>query len=328
MNQMKNILPGLNLCIFITILANFFGNIYPSLGSTTFAILIGLVFGNTIFKSQIFQEGSKFSENNLLSYSIVLMGGTLSIKSIEGLGFKGIVFIVLQMSFTILVSIGLGKKLGFSRKFQSLMAVGNSVCGSSAIGALSPVIGVPEKDKGISITIVNLTGTILMFLLIPISKEFFPLDTIKTSAFLGGILQSMGQVVATGSLMDANIQEMSILFKVLRIVFLVIVVMIFSKRHKSDEIAVKKKKNSLSIPWYIIGFFFFCILYSFGFISFEISKIFKLISSKLEIIAIAGIGMRIRLEDLINQGPKASLYGLGIGSTQIIIGLALIKLIF
>ena len=256
------------------------------------------------------------------------MGGTLSIKSIEGLGFKGIIFIVLQMSFTILVTIVLGKKLGFSRKFQSLMAIGNSVCGSSAIGALSPVIGVEEKDKGISITIVNLTGTILMFLLIPVAKEFFPQDTIKTSAFFGGILQSMGQVVATGGLVDINIQEMSVLFKILRIVFLIFVVMIFSKRHSSDEILVKKEKNIFSIPWYIIGFFFFCILYSVGFISLETSKIFKLISSKFEIIAIAGIGMRIRLKDLINQGPKASIYGLGIGSIQIVIGLVLISLIF
>ena len=38
------------------------------------------------------------------------------------------------------------------------MASGNAVCGSSAIAATAPVIEADDKDKGISITIVNITG--------------------------------------------------------------------------------------------------------------------------------------------------------------------------
>ncbi|MGL4424830.1 MAG: putative sulfate exporter family transporter, partial [Cetobacterium sp.] len=90
--------------------------------------------------------------------------------------------------------------------------------------------------------------------------------------------------------------------------------------------AYSKKKSTLSIPWYIKGFFILCFLFSFGLIPPVVSTTFKLISSKLEIIALAGIGMRINIAELIKQGPKASLYGLIVGTGQIVIAISLIKI--
>lgn len=319
---------GLVLCIFLGVSSIFLGKFFPSFGAAPIAIVLGLICGNTIFKSSIFEKGAKFAENDLLSYSIVLLGGTLSLKSITGLGIKGVLFIFLQMSFTILITIYFGKKLGFSKEFQSLMASGNAVCGSSAIGAVAPVIGANKTDKGISITIVNLTGTLLMFLLIPITSFFFHFQTVKTSAFLGGILQSMGQVVAAGSLINPEIQELSIIFKILRIIFLLFVLIIFAKRHEKQEFHTGVKKSKFFLPWYIMGFFILCFLYSLGFVSPDLSRLFKVVANKFEIVALAGIGMRIKISDLISQGFKLSLYGFSVASAQIFIALFLILFIF
>lgn len=336
MNSIKKIVPGLLLCIFIAQLGLFLGKFIPSIGGAPLAIFLGLIAGNTFAKSKKFAPGSKFSESDLLSYSIVLLGGTLSINTILQLGFSGIFFILLQMGLTIFLTMFIGKKLGFSKHFRALMASGNAVCGSSAIGATSPVIKAEENDKGISITIVNLTGTLLMFTLIPIANSLYNFNTIETSALLGGILQSVGQVIAAGSMVNHNVLELATIFKIVRIVFLVIVVLWFSKEFKNEEIekdtkfaleneVYSKKKKNISIPWYIIGFFILCILFTFGLIPVEISKIFKLISSKFEIIALAGIGMRVNISELIKQGPKASLYGLLVGTSQIFIAIILIK---
>ncbi|MGL5573108.1 MAG: YeiH family protein, partial [Cetobacterium sp.] len=309
----------------------------PSIGGAPLAIFLGLIAGNTFAKSTIFAPGSKFSESDLLSYSIVLLGGTLSINTILQLGVSGIAFILLQMTLTIALTMFIGKKLGFSKHFRALMASGNAVCGSSAIGASSPVINAEDNDKGISITIVNLTGTMLMFALIPIAGYFYNFETLQTSALLGGILQSVGQVIAAGSMVNHNVLEMATIFKIVRIVFLVIVVLWLSREFNNKELemdtefaleeeAYSKKKNKISVPWYIIGFFILCILFSFGLIPGEVSKTFKMISSKFEIVALAGIGMRVNISELIKQGPKASLYGLLVGLSQIIIAIILIKI--
>lgn len=335
-NSAKKIIPGLLLCILIAQLGVFLGKFIPSIGGAPLAIFLGLIAGNTFAKSTIFAPGSKFSESDLLSYSIVLLGGTLSINTILQLGFSGIAFILLQMALTITLTMFIGKKLGFSKHFRALMASGNAVCGSSAIGASSPVINAEDNDKGISITIVNLTGTLLMFALIPIAGFLYNFETPHTSALLGGILQSVGQVIAAGSMVNHQVLEMATIFKIVRIVFLVIVVIWLSKEFHNKEIemdtefaleeeAYSKKKNNISVPWYIIGFFILCILFSFGLIPPGISKTFKLISSKFEIVALAGIGMRVNISELVKQGPKASLYGLLVGLSQIVIAIVLIK---
>lgn len=335
-NSAKKIIPGLLLCILIAQLGVFLGKFIPSIGGAPLAIFLGLIAGNTFAKSTIFAPGSKFSESDLLSYSIVLLGGTLSINTILQLGFSGIAFILLQMALTITLTMFIGKKLGFSKHFRALMASGNAVCGSSAIGASSPVINAEDNDKGISITIVNLTGTLLMFALIPIAGFLYNFETLHTSALIGGILQSVGQVIAAGSMVNHQVLEMATIFKIVRIVFLVIVVIWLSKEFHNKEIemdtefaleeeAYSKKKNNISVPWYIIGFFILCILFSFGLIPSEISKTFKMISSKFEIVALAGIGMRVNISELVKQGPKASLYGLLVGLSQIVIAVVLIK---
>ncbi len=337
MNSIKSTLPGLILCIILAQLGIFLGKFIPSIGGAPLAIFLGLIAGNTFAKSKKFADGSKFSESDLLAYSIVLLGGTLSIKTILQLGVSGIIFIFLQMLITIVITMFIGKKLGFSKKFCALMASGNAVCGSSAIGATSPVIKAEDAEKGISITIVNLTGTLLMFALIPIANFFFNFETVQTSALLGGVLQSVGQVIAAGSMVNHDVLEMATIFKIVRIVFLVLVVLWLSKEFKVKQLenntefaleqeAYSKKKNKISIPWYIVGFFILCALFSLGIIPPSISKIFKLISSKFEIVALAGIGMRVKIAELLKQGPKASLYGLFVGASQIVIALLLIKI--
>lgn len=337
MNSIKSTLPGLILCIILAQLGIFLGKFIPSIGGAPLAIFLGLIAGNTFAKSKKFADGSKFSESDLLAYSIVLLGGTLSIKTILQLGVSGIIFIFLQMLITIVITMFIGKKLGFSKKFCALMASGNAVCGSSAIGATSPVIKAEDAEKGISITIVNLTGTLLMFALIPIANFFFNFETVQTSALLGGVLQSVGQVIAAGSMLNHDVLEMATIFKIVRIVFLVLVVLWLSKEFKVKQLenntefaleqeAYSKKKNKISIPWYIVGFFILCALFSLGIIPPSISKIFKLISSKFEIVALAGIGMRVKIAELLKQGPKASLYGLFVGASQIVIALLLIKI--
>jgi uncharacterized integral membrane protein (TIGR00698 family) len=336
-SYIKKIIPGLFLCILLAQLGVFLGKFVPSIGGAPLAIFLGLLSGNTFAKSKIFASGSKFSESDLLSYSIVLLGGTLSINTILQLGFSGIIFIVLQMALTIGITMFIGKKLGFSKHFRALMASGNAVCGSSAIGASSPVINAEENDKGISITIVNLTGTLLMFALVPIAGFLYNFETLQTSALLGGILQSVGQVIAAGSMVNHNVLEMSTIFKIVRIVFLVVIVIWLSKEFHNKELEVDtefaleeeayaKKKTKISIPWYITGFFILCTLFTFGLIPPQVSKVFKMISSQFEIIALAGIGMRVNIGELIKQGPKASLYGLLVGLSQIVIAIVLIKI--
>ncbi|MEG0371519.1 MAG: putative sulfate exporter family transporter [Clostridium sp.] len=350
-----SILPGFLICFIISIISKYLALFVPTLGAATIAIFLGIILGNTILNQKILNTGTKFSEGTLLSISVVLLGATLSINTILTLGVSGVLFIAIQMIITISSTIWIGKKMKFTNDFTYLMASGNAVCGSSAIASVAPSINASDKDKGISITLVNVTGTVLMIALPAIAYLVFKLDPYKTSALIGGTLQSVGQVVGSGKMVSPEVTELATIFKIVRIIFLVFVVIYLSytknKASNSDEINIeivnsdnslenanhsiypteksqtKKSKPKIKIPWYVIGFFIACGIYTVGFIPIELSNIFKIISSNFEVIALAAIGMRVKLRDLISQGMKFTGYAALIGLVQTVSALILISII-
>ena len=330
-NNKKSIIPGLLVSTVVAIISMYLAKFLPQLGAASIAIFLGMIVGNLFLNQEVFKEGYKFSESNLLSYSIVLLGATLSVSTIIELGFSGILFIMIQMTVTIVGAMYIGKKLGFGENFRFLMASGNAVCGSSAIAATAPVIDADDKDKGIAITIVNVTGVFLMIGLPILTKFLYGHELIKTSAMIGGTLQSVGQVVASGAMVNEATKDLATLFKIVRVILLVVVVFVFGNmKNKSNQSSTNKEtctSKKVKVPWYVIGFFITCALFSLNIISPQVSHLAKEVSSKLEIIALAAIGLRVNIKDLIKQGKAVSLYGLFVGILQVISAIILIGIL-
>ena len=99
-----------------------------------------------------------------------------------------------------------------------------------------------------------------MMLTLPfLGLQLFGGNLIEKSALLGGTLQSVGQVVAGASLLDSSVVEFAMLFKILRIMMLVVVVYLFEKfMHKKQpalfetptDTQKKKRKLPLSVGMY------------------------------------------------------------------------------
>lgn len=326
-----NLLPGLLACIAIAMFGIALGRIFPNLGSGLFAILIGILFGNLkIGSNSILKSGVKFSGSNLLYISIVLLGATLTFNSLLEIGILGLTFILIQMAGTIIFVVWLGKKLRFSEDFGLLMASGNAVCGSSAIVATAPTIQARESDVAVSITIVNLLGTVLMVMLPLIISVIFHDNVLRSSALIGGTLQSVGQVVASGSIVGETVKDQAAVFKISRIIFLVAVVFVL-KQIKLKKLEQPKTKVpfqwSTIVPWYVGGFFILCCINSILHFPEIATHSIKGFGNYLEIIALAGIGLSVKIKDLTLNGWKLSAYAGGIGLFQIVFALLLILLL-
>lgn len=328
MTQIKQIVPGLLLASGVAIIAKLLAQLIPLLGAATIAILLGIVLGNSVFKQILWKKGIKFSEAKLLELSIFLLGFTLSIHAIAALGMSGLLFVILQMGITVFMSIYFGRKLKFNDSITLLMASGNVVCGSSAIAATAPAIQADDESKGIVITIVNLMGTVLMLIFPLLTLIIYQHDAMPTAALIGGTLQSVGQVVASGNMVSATVAHQATIYKIIRIIFLVVVVFVLGRVHqsRSDEkqYTTTKKPALKLIPWYVLAFFLACLCNSFGFIPEVVITLAKTISGWLEIIALAAIGLGLNLSSLYKQGKKIILYGLYIGIFQIISAVILI----
>jgi len=336
-HRILQVFPGLAVCIAIAIASKVLARFLPSLGAATISIFLGILIGNTIGKAECLKKGTKFSESTLLSISVVLLGATLSFQTLLHLGVRGLLFILIQMTVTVIFVLLIGRVMKFGTDFILLMASGNSVCGSSAIASTAPVIHAHSKEKGIAITMVNVTGTILMILLPLLTTVLYGNELVKSSAMIGGILQSVGQVVASASMVNDEVKELATIFKIVRIIFLIVVVFALAaiKNHSTkggidaveEEIHSHTHQSRIKVPWYIIGFFITCILYTLGIIPAAWTKDLKDADNFIEIVALAGIGMRVYFNDLVKQGVKVSLYCAAIATFQIISSVLLIWLI-
>ena len=323
--------PGFLVCLVLALIAQGIAKFFPSIGAALFAIGLGILCGNTFLDKPCFDAGTKFSERNLLEYSIVLTGASLLLGDILALGLSGLAFIACQMALTVAVAYLIGRKMGFGKKFSLLMGAGNAVCGSSAIATVSPVVKADSKDKGISITIVNVTGTILMVVLPILTGVVYQHEVLHTSAMIGGTLQSIGQVIASAQLVGGEVVETATIFKIIRIVFIVLVALAFSRLNPEEEgslFAGGKAAGGVKagVPWFIIGFFILAVVNTLGVVPAPVSAAAKFISGQFEIIALAAIGMRVKFRDLVKEGPRALGYGLSVGACQVLFALGLIRL--
>lgn len=341
--QLKNnrsILPGLMISIIISLISQFLAHFIPNIGSALIAIFLGMLLGNTFLNKTYLKKGTKFSEKTLLEWSIVLNGMILDFQIIKQVGSSGFLFVVLQMALTILFAYWLGRTMKFNKEMSLLMGAGNAVCGSSAIGTVSSVIKADKKDKAMSITIVNVTGTILMISLPVLSSFLYHNEVVQTSALIGGTIQSIGQVVASAKLVSVDVTNLAIVFKLMRVLLIVAVALgfskvntkegepLFSKSADSPETELKKNKNLLTVPWFIIGFFILFMIRSFLPLPSLMIHSSEVISNQFEITALAAIGLQVKFSDILKEGPRTMLYGLLIGSFQVILALTLISWMF
>lgn len=321
----KPILPGLSLSIGVAIIAKLFALFLPKLGGATLAILLGIILGNTFFKQPALAAGTKFSESKLLEYSVVLLGLTVTFQTIGEMGIKGLIFILLIMTTVIIGAYWIGRKLGFNEKMALMMAGGNAVCGSSAIGAIAPAIEANDEEKGQIITLVNLLGTVMMLTLPFLGMSLFGDALLSKSALLGGTLQSVGQVVAGASLINPETVKYAMLFKITRIIFLVVVVFLFERKAKQDDlVTVKGSKKKFPIPWYVSCFLIFCVVNSFVTLPAIFDEGAHFISTWFETTALAAIGLRLDFRKFLKEGPRFLVYGLSVGAVQTIAALLFI----
>jgi uncharacterized integral membrane protein (TIGR00698 family) len=327
LKKYRSLLTGLLIVLIVGLISWYLGGIIPTLGGVTLAILLGILVGNVLNNNQSVMNGAVFAEKKLLPVAIVFLGVELQLVTLAQLGLPAIIIILISMSTALLISIYLGKLFGFSREFSILMGAGNAVCGSSAVAATSLAIDANEADIGISISIVNLLGTIGIFL-IPAVISILTLSDLQGGLLIGGTLQAVGQVVAAGFSVNDDVGNIATVVKMGRILMLGPVIVLIGMWIRSHADTSKTKfKGRVQSPRFILGFFMMSLLASLNLFSPDVMAFLKSVGKFLLIIAMAGIGMRIQLQSLFKSGIRSLMFGGAIWLIQISFALLAIILI-
>jgi uncharacterized integral membrane protein (TIGR00698 family) len=317
--------PGLLIVGLVALVSQFLAkNVIPNIGAVTLAILLGMLVSNLFIKGADYAAGYQFAEKKLLPVAIVLLGTELQLRVLIELGVETAVLILLIVLSTMLSSIFVGRLMGFSQPFSLLMGAGNAICGSSAIAAISPLVDSKEEEVGLSIGTVNLLGTIGIFFL-PILVQLFRLDAISGGAVIGGSLQAIGQVVAAGYSVNDETGNIALLVKMGRVLMLGPLALAVTWRGTAVP---PSGKRAVQIPPFIIGFLLVSILASWQIMPVPLVDGLKQAGKWLLLLAMAGIGLKIRLETILQQGPKTLLFGCAVATVQLTVAILIVYAIY
>jgi uncharacterized membrane protein YadS len=115
------------------------------LEATALAVIIGLLARNLGLVPAFFHAGIRQFEKPLI-WGVILIGATLNFRDIGSQGPRMLAIILVTMTVSYLVIYALGRMFKLSPTLSTLLSVGTTICGGSAIAITAPLIKAKEEE--------------------------------------------------------------------------------------------------------------------------------------------------------------------------------------
>ncbi len=287
----------------------------PNIEYVLWAILLGLLVSNAFGDDRfftVFKPGIGTYEM-FLKIGIILLGSRFILADVLKLGGVSLVMVAIELGMAIVLMTWLGKKFGLPPKLISLLAVGSSVCGVSAIIATEGAIDADEKDSSTAIAVILSTGALALFTF-PWIGHLLHLGNSVFGLWAGLGVDNTAEAVATGALYSDAAGKIAVLAKTARnatIGFIVLgYALYWAKQGLAKEIGNKGSFLWKKFPKFVLGFLAVSLLASMG--TFDHNQLASLanLSRWAFLFTFAGVGLKTNVRDMLKQGVQPFIVGL------------------
>jgi uncharacterized integral membrane protein (TIGR00698 family) len=215
-------LPGLVLLLVIGVAGTYLQTGVRAIGHATetalpdieyvlWAIVLGLVIRNTVGVPRVFRPGVDTYEF-WLKIGIVLLGARFLLGDLAKLGGFSLGLILIDMAVATAVILLVGKAFGLSGKLSTLLAIGTSICGVSAIIAGRGAIDADDEDSGYAIAAILALGAVALFSFPAIGHALALTDT-QFGLWAGLAVDNTAETTATGAAYSEQAQQVAVAVK-------------------------------------------------------------------------------------------------------------------
>ena len=325
MNSFKKFISknwlGLFICFIIALPSWTLGKKFPVIGGPMIAIIAGMIF--TLFwndKSEA-EKGIKFASKYILQTAVVFLGCGLNLNVILQTGRQSLPIILCTISTSLIIAFILHKIMRISGNISTLIGVGSSICGGSAIAATAPVIDADDDEVAQAISVIFFFN-VLAALLFPIFGKMIGFDTLTGEAFgifSGTAINDTSSVTAAASTWDSmwNLGTQTLdkavtvkLTRTLAIIPITLVLGIIKSRTSyEEEVDFDLKKSfPVFIIYFIIASLITTVALNIGIPS-NVFAPLKDFSKFCIIMAMGAIGLNSNIIKLIKSGGKPIILG-------------------
>ena len=320
------------------------------LSPVTVAVLLGLVLRNTVGVPKVYETGLRFCLKTILRLGIVVLGLTLSVKAIGREVVASLPVIICCIGTALILVTLVNRALGLPRRLGTLIAVGTSICGVSAIVATAPIIDADEDETAYAVACITIFGLLALMFYPFLAHELFP-TPVQAGTFLGTAIHDTSQVAGAGLAYaqqyktDAAMKT-AITVKLVRNLSMSVIIPLMAIFYRRREVASGSAKMGTSpkwhqaVPLFVVAFVVMACIRSlgdsgggkaFGLLPREQWKMVdtsaKFYAPWLLATALGAVGLGTGLARLRKLGLKPLSVGLAAALSVGVISFALIKLL-
>ncbi len=315
--QLLRLIPGLLLLVAIGWLGKLteqgiaaYGKTHhlrlPNIEYVLWAILYGLLVSNTVGIPRACRPGIATYEF-WLKLGIVFLGVRFLLGDVLKLGGMSLGFVAVELGISILLMSFLGKWMGLSPKLTSLLAIGSSICGVSAIIAAKGAIEADDEDVSYAIGAILALGAFSLFAF-PAIGHALGMSDHAFGLWAGLAVDNTAEATAAGALYSDTAARFAVLAKTTRnatIGFVVLAYALFWAR-KSRKSFTESRGAFLwnKFPKFVLGFLLISLAATLGmFTKGQMTDIANL-SRWAFLLTFAGVGLQTNIRELRKQGLK------------------------
>ncbi len=331
------VLPGVILALILAVAGGFLSEFIgvslmglprSPISAIMMAILLGILVRNTVSLPAMFQPGIRFGLVRVLRAGIVLLGIRLSLGEAGVIGLQSLPVIFGAVLAALVIVTYFSRKLGLSGRLGTLIAVGTSICGATAIVATAPAIGAHDDEVSYSVACITLFGVLAMLVYPFAAHWMFSADAFASGLFLGTAVHETSQVAGAGLVYqqyynDPQALDVATVTKLVRNLGMLVIIPVMSIiYHRNSAAEGNAPKWWTMIPLFVVGFACMSLIrtigdqgeLAFGFIQPELWQDIVVYTKKAaEIclaIAMAAVGLGTSIKALKSIGMKPLAVGL------------------
>ena len=308
---------GLLFCLALAVPSAVLGKLFP-----VFAILIGMILALVIKKRDSLECGIKYTSKKILQYAVVLLGFGLNLEVVMETGKQSLPIIVCTITTSLVISYILHRTMNIPEKISTLVGVGSSICGGSAIAATAPVIDADEEVAQ-AISVIFLFN-ILAALIFPVLGTALGFSTTSGEAFgifAGTAVNDTSSVTAAASTWDSMYHlgsqtlDKAVTVKLTRTLAIIPITLVLALRRARKAETESGEKVSLKkvFPFFILFFIGASLITTAATaagVPAEVFQPLKELSKFFIIMAMGAIGFHTDVVKLIKGGGKPILMGM------------------
>lgn len=337
MDFIKTNWKGILVSLLIAVPSWFLGKLFPIVGGPVIAIIAGMIITIFVKDKTSFATGIKFTSKKVLQWAVILLGFGLDLGVVAKTGAQSLPIICSTIATSLIVAFILCKLAKIPGNISTLIGVGSSICGGSAIAATAPVIGADDEEVAQAISVIFFFN-VLAAIIFPYFGQLVGFSTTSGEAFgifAGTAVNDTSSVTACASTWDAmwnlgsETLDKAVTVKLTRTLAIIPITLVLAL-YKASQATLRqssgtadKGTSSFSLkkifPWFILYFIAASLITTlcYKFISNpdalnvvkEIFKFLKNCSKFFIILAMAAIGFNTNIIKLVKTGGKPLIMG-------------------